>query len=225
MQHYTLLCLAVITALSTGCLSARKMDKWINKHYEATAAGKIKNNDYVSFYADTSIVSGNKISVTQKQKSTLLPALFYWKWEHTTVSVINSNIPLNSFSTSFISYANAKGLKEKLNGRKLELTINGNPANFSFTEKGDMIIILLFYISRESIYITPESQVFSVSYKVLNGTEVVKNGEILIGNANKKLYSKRLQPLRKMTWNYLETADNNIKTMCKELVDKLAIEL
>lgn len=222
-SNFFLLPLAALCFLSTGCLTAKKMDKWIDKHYESKIADKRKTADYITFNVNDSL--GNNVSSTEKRKGYMLPLLFYWQWHYAMKSRITARAPLNNFTASFISYANSKGLKTKLNGRSLELTIHANPANFSMHEKGKVIFFLLGYVTSETIYVTPESEKFSVSYRLLNGAQEVKSGIVSVPNANREYFQKVFQSTRKMVWKHLDACDENIEKMSRHLVDELMYEL
>jgi hypothetical protein len=62
-----------------------------------------------------------------------------------------------------LPYAHSKGLKKKLNGQKLELTIEKVPTMFSLRDKGVMIYLVLAYTGWEHIYIEPQTEDMVVS--------------------------------------------------------------
>jgi hypothetical protein len=205
-------------------MGPNKMNKWIGKHYGETVPVSHPHSDYISFVVKDSIPP-DQVAVTEKTHQSFVPALFYWQWNHTMLSTVNFGVHMNNFSTEFISYANDKGLKNKLNGNTLQLTITANPVNYTFTQKGHLIFLLLYYISSESLYIMPDKNRVSFSYKVMNGANEVKTGSVSIANMNREVALAFFQSSKKMTWKYLEESDNNIKLMSRELVDKLMTEL
>lgn len=207
----------------SGCLTSRKVDRWVNKHY-GEVIPSVKHSEYIKFVNEDSAM-GSKPSSTIKTRNSFLPLLFYWEWHRSLQTTVNSDLSMNAFSASIISYANTKSLKEKLKGGTVELSIQGNPADFFLQYNGHLIYLLFFYISEESIYAEPQKQELTVGYKITNKGENVKTGIILVNSPNRELRQKVLQSTRKMTWNYLEQCDANIKDMSKELVDKLLVEL
>lgn len=215
--------LAALLSVTTGCLTAKKVDKWIDKHYDGNVTDKGKGSDYITFRVGDSL--GNRLSSTDRAGAHMLPLLFYWEWHYALASQITVRAPFNSFTSSFVSYANSKGLKDKLNGRSLELTVHANPANFSIHDKGNLVFLLLFYVSSETIYITPESGRFKVSYRVLENGQEVKSGVVSVANTNKEVVQKILQSTRKMVGKYLDVCDENMQKMSRQLVDELMYEL
>ena len=217
----SLLFLAIVFS---GCLTPRKMDKWIDSKYEGMTTGKIKSNDYLVIKTEN-IKPDDKISTTQKGKTKFIPALVYWHWEFSNVSTLNPYIPVSHFSAALLPYANSKGMRQKLNGQKIELTIDKAPAVFSLTDKGNMIYLGLWYVGWESIYIQPDNQELVVSYRLLKNNTEMKKGVIAIANRDQPIALKMFQSPKKMTWRYLDQYNNNIKSMSKELVDRLMVEL
>lgn len=218
-----LLALFLLVGLSS-CLTPRKMDKWIDSHYASTVPSRIKGNDFISIKTKNA-GSPNRVSTTEKGVKKFLPALVYYQWQYSVVSTLNPNIPASQFSSALLPYANSKGLRQKLNGQKVEFTIENAPAVFEFTDKGGMVYLLLYYISWDHIYIDPKKTDLVVSYRVLDGDRETKKGEISIVNRDQLISLKMFQSSKKMTWRYLDEYENNVKAMSKELVDKLLVEL
>ncbi len=209
----------------SSCLTSRKMDKWIDRQYGSTVPQKMKSSDYITIKTDN-LTKSEKVSTTQKGKRKLIPALFYWHWDYSTVSTLNPYIPVSNVSTTIMPYANSKGLRQKLNGQKLELTFDQAPAVFELTEKGNLIFVLVYYIGWENIYIEPKNEEMVVAYRLLNSNnEETKKGVITITNRDQPISLKMFQSPKKMTWRYLEQYNNNIKSMSRELVDKLMLEI
>jgi hypothetical protein len=230
LKHLTFLQLKVVAIVATAvvtltsCLTPKKMDKWINKEYEGANVSKIKSSDYIVVKTDN-LPQSDKISTSQKGGNSLLPAVFYWRWKYSTVSTLNPYIPLNNVSSAITQYANTKGLKQKLNGQRIELSFEKVPNVLSITDKGSVVYLILFYITTDHIYIKPENESMIVSYRILKDDTETKKGSITITNKDKPVSLKVFQSVKKMTWNYLEESDNNMKAMGKEVVDKLLKEI
>jgi hypothetical protein len=208
----------------SSCFSAKKMDKWINQQYEGLPLNKLKNSDEISIKV-ANASANDRISSTVRSKTKVIPALLYWHWELANTSTLHHAVPATNLSSGIISYANSKGIKQKLNGRKVELTINKMPVDFSMTDKGNLIYVLVYYIGWENIYIEPSQQDLVVSYKFIKDNREAKAGTITVANRDRPIALKAFQSTRKMTLNYLEQYEANIKTMGKELVDKLMLEM
>lgn len=219
----SLIALLFLTSFSS-CLSARKMDKWIDKHYKETAAGAGKKSDYISIKEESKPAS-LRLSTTTRGKKKLIPALFYWHWDYSTVSTLHSSVFVNSLNAGMVPYANSKGMRQKLDGKKLELSIVKAPASFELTEKGNLIYLIFYYIGWEHIYIEPRKEDLVVAYRILKDGLEVKRGELEIPNRDQSISLKMFQSPRKMTWRYLDQYGNNVKNMSKELVDRLIVEV
>lgn len=139
-----------VSCLLTACLTPQKIDKWTTAQYGTTVQSKIRTNDYISIKVPGT--SNDFVSSTVKRKMKLIPALLYWHWEYGTTTTLNSLIPSNYFSTAIIPYANSKKLKDKLNGQKLEITINKMPAVFSVVDKGGLVFLVVYYIDWDRFY-------------------------------------------------------------------------
>lgn len=200
------------------------MDNWIFKHYDGAIPDKLKSSDYITVKNEY-VPPGNKLSVTKKDKRKLLPALFYWQWDYSNISKLNKSIPVTNFNTDIIMYANSKNLRQKLNGQKLELTIDTIPSSFSFRDKGHAIFLLFFYVGSEHIFVEPEACGLDVSYRLTKDNTETKKGYFTVVNPDKGMSLKMFQSTKKMVWKYLDQYNNNIKLMSKDVVDKIIAEL
>ncbi|MCU7550322.1 hypothetical protein OCK74_14465 [Chitinophagaceae bacterium LB-8] len=218
-----IIALLFIVIIFSSCFSPRKMDKWIDQQYRDVPT-KVKSNDYISVKIEKTPFK-DRLSETKKGKTKFIPALFYYQWEFYSTSTLNPYIPVSNLSNTILPYANVKGLKKKLDGQKLELTIEKVPSIFSLRDKGAMIFLVVAYTGWEHIYIEPQTEEMVVSYRLLKDNVETKKGEVTVPNRDQGISLKAFQSTKKLTWKYLEQYNNNIKAMSKELVDKLLIEL
>jgi hypothetical protein len=149
----------------------------------------------------------------------------YWHWDYSTVSTLNPSVFINNLNAAMVPYANSKGLKQKLAGQKLELSVVKAPASFELTEKGNLIFILVYYFGWEHIYIEPQKQDLVIAYRLLKDGTELKKGELEIANRDQPISLRMFQSPKKMTWRYLDQYNTNVRTMGKELVDKLLTEV
>lgn len=201
------------------------MDRLITKVYGDAPANPIKKkSDYIAVQTNL-IVTDGKPSLTVKEKRKMLPLFFYWNWDYLNLITLNPNIPIASFNTTILSYANTKGLKDKLNGRKIELSIDSIPNLFSIEDKGWLVFVILGHFGSEVITINPHNKNLSVSYKILQDNTIIKTGVINIENHDPRIRRKFFQGSNKMTKIYLGNYDENIKLMSKKVIDALILEL
>ncbi|HTE26474.1 hypothetical protein [Flavitalea sp.] len=208
----------------TGCITARKVDKWVGRHYAENVPTKFKTADYITFKIENSLPA-DKVSETKKTNGQVIPALLYWKWKHETTSALNVMLPIGNFTNSFISQANAKKLKEILNGGNLVVTIKSNPADFRFHEDGWLVFVLVYYIAKEKIYVEPVNSSLSFDYTLTQPSGEIKTGTIDIANPNIEKQPRLFQSLKGAVTEYLDASDVRIKSMSKELVDKLIVDI
>ncbi len=131
---------------------------------------------------------------------------------------------MNIFTTT-VSYFGSHGLKQKLQGKKIAMTIKKIPAKFAIDDKGHLIFLILVF-AWDDLTILPEEKDLVVSYKVLDSNnQQVKNGEVTISGSGKAIDVHMFQSLKKKTWSFLDQYDAGIAVMGKEFVDKLLTEL
>jgi hypothetical protein len=83
----------------------------------------------------------DKPSTTEKNVSHLLPLIFYWQYDYVNTCTLNPNVPVNNYTSTVANYS-GHGLKQKLNGNRLELTIEQMPQAFVVDDKGHIIWII-----------------------------------------------------------------------------------
>lgn len=222
-RNSTIIAAFALLLFTSGCLTAKKMDGWIEE-YEGGFTTKLKTSDYITVVTPE-LPKSDLSSVSQKGKYKLVPAIFYWKSERSVVSSLNPYIPVVNINSTILQYANTKKLKEKLNGQKIELTINKVPAVFNLVDRYQMIFFVVYYVHWEKVFISPQKQDLIISYRILKENTEIKKGTITVADPSKPRDLKFLQSVKKMTWNYLEEYDNIIKAMSKEFTDKLLLEI
>lgn len=220
------LSLAFVCIVAFSCCSSMKnMDRLIAREYGDAPVNPIKKkSDYIAVQTNL-IVKDSKPSLTVKEKRKMLPLFFYWNWDYLNLITLNPNIPIASFNTTILSYANTKGLKDKLNGRKIELSIDSIPNLFSIEDKGWLVYVILGHFGNEVITINPHNKNLVVSYNILQDNIATKTGVINIDNHDPRIRRKFFQGSKKMTKIYLGSYDENIKLMSKKVIDALMLEL
>lgn len=209
----------------TSCLGPRKIDKWVAKHYQDEPIEPPRQkSEQISFISKLP-EAGAETSQTVKDRTRMLPLLFYWQYDYSWGCTLNADLPLNSFESTVLANVGS-GLKQKLGGNRLELTIREMPHAFTIDDKGWYVWVVLYGFGWETITVQPQPTDLVVAYRELNGSdEAVKSGVITIDDPNRKKPLKWFHSLRKTTWQYLEQYDANTTAMSKELVGKLTAEL
>jgi hypothetical protein len=204
----------------SSCYSA-KTDKIISRYYnnQLPNPDKKKKNDI-------SVLNGlskntSVISVTTHKTSHFLPLIIYWQDEFRRTTTLNSQIPATYITNAISSFSNKK-LSDKLNGKKLELTIEQTPYTFSTVDKEHMI---LFLVAWYKIYREADTNSLVVSYKLLKDDSVEKTGRVNVTNNFTNKGIKYFQSLNSAINEYLGEYEVNLKIMAKELMNKLTEEL
>ena len=215
---------SALLCLFQSCLGPKKINKWVAKQYGEVPAPNKPKADLIKITSNMPSME-NRLSTTEKKTSDLLPLLFYWQWDFKNTCTLNPQIAINNFTSTVMSYSN-KGLKQKLNGRRLELTIEKIPTRFAIDDKGHLIWVILYAFGWETLTLQPEDDIMVVSYKVFNAdNSLASSGSINVPNTDKKLSLGMLQSLKKKTSQYLEQYDASISSMSKTFVEKLNSEL
>jgi hypothetical protein len=202
-------------------LKTKKVDKQVAKQYgDNQQTQRKKTNDFISV---TSSLTSNadKISTTETNTSNVLPLLIYWSWDYKNTCTLNPQIPINNFTTTVLAN---KGLKAKLNGQKLELSVDKIPNKFSIDDKSHLIF-LIYAFAWDDISIKAENIDMLVSYRVSKDNVETKRGIITIPYNNHKKNLGMFKSWKKATSEYLDQYDVNITSMSKLVVDELIKEI
>ena len=215
------LILFITLVIMTGCINEKKMNKYVvNRYGESVTIKKIKS-DYLSITSP--LLTDNAIpSESIKKTKKVVPLLLYIRIYYQTSCTLNPKIPVNQFSSALATYANAKNLKQKLNGGKLELNIEKVPLTFSFNDDYQFLL----FVSWEKIYLQPQNEEMILSYKVINDNgQETKKGTLSVPDRNNIRGTRFFQSVKSATGEYLLQYDENIKSMARYSVDELMKEL
>ena len=217
------LVICIITALLTSCIGPKKINNWVARQYDEVPTAPKKKSDYITITSNLASTD-DKISTTEKNTSHVLPLIVYWQWDYKNTCTLNPQIPVNNFKKTVSSYAN-KGLKQKLNGQRIELTIEKIPNTFALDDYGHVVWVI-YAFTWEKVSIQPSKNDLVVSYKVIkDDNTITKSGLISVANRDKGVTLEMFQSLKKRTWVYLSDYDDNITSMSKSVVDKISAEL
>ena len=223
VNQYRHIILAFCFFSLSSCLGPAKINKWVARHYDAPAVQPSKKKiDFITV-TSTVPVTGTWISQTQKQTSHLVPLLFYWQFDYKNTCTLNPRLPADNFTATVM--ASSGKLRQKLNGRKVEITLEQAPNTFAIDDKGHLIWII-YAFSWEYITIQPQRDDLVASYRIVqaDGTAGEKT-TVTIHNPDRGIPLQMFQSLRKKTWEYLDQYDANISSMSRNFVDKLAAAL
>lgn len=205
----------------TSCLTSKKVDKQVAKQYtDNQQIQKKKQNDIIS--VTSSLSSGNnQISTTETKTSNVLPLLVYWSWNYKNTCTLNPQIAVNNFTTTVLAN---KGLRAKLNGQKLELSVEKIPNKFIIDDKAHLIFVI-YAFGWDNVSIQTENTDMVVSYRVLKDNIEIKKGIITIPYDSDKMNLGMFKSWKRATSEYLDQYNANITSMSKLLVEKLVKEI
>lgn len=215
--------LLLTNLLLSSCLTTKKMDKFVADQYnnQLPKQEKKKNTD---ISVNSSIVANTEdISLSNRKVSNVLPLLLYWQWTSKLTSNLNPSIAVSSF-TKALNLQASKDLSKKLNGQKLEVTVEQIPVAFSIVEKGH-VVWLIYAISWSKLFVEPDFLDMVVSYKILQNDKESKSGKITIKNIAKNQNIRYFQSWKSATSDHLAQYNQDISAMTKELIKKLIEEL
>lgn len=216
--------LALLIALCslTSCLTAKKLDKFVAKHYnnELPKLNKKKMDVVVTSAAPTDNAA---ISTTVHKTTRFLPLIVYWNYNHRHNCSLNTNIAVTNFTNAVNSLA-TKNLAQKLNGQQLELTVEQAPSAFSIVLKEHMVWVI-YAFSWAKVYIEPDAKDLVVSYRLKQADQVLKTGTITVKNTDKNKGLRFFQSWKSATGEYLTGYNANLTAMTKSFVNQLALEL
>jgi len=205
-----------------GCLGPRMVNKWVAHHYQPDAIEPSKRKNEQIIIASKLPESGPHPSETEKKWSHVLPLIVYWHFDYRNTCTLNPRIAVNHFTAAVSAYGGSR-LKGKMNGGRLELTIEQMPTVFVLDDRGWLVFP---GFGAETLSIQPAIADLVVAYRLYDkNNTIVKTGTIRIEDPDKAVSLKMFHSLKNMTGEYLDRYDENITSMSKRLIDKLAAEL
>lgn len=210
----------ILAVILSGCLNPHMVNRWVAHHYSPDMLQPARQNNSEIVITSKLPDIGSQPSATEKKWSHVIPAIVYWHFDYQNRCSLNPQLAVNRFTTAISTYGGK--LKRKLNGRRLELTIQQLPTVFLVDDRGYMIFPIY---SVEWLSIQPTVTDLLVSYRVLDGGAEVKSGSIRVADPESVVGLKMWHSLKKLTWQYLDQHDDNLTVMSRSFVDKLASEL
>ncbi len=206
-----------------SCLTAKKFDHYVAEQYNEQLPQPDKRKKLTNVAVTSTVTSdATTISLTQSHTK-VLPLIVYWNIDYRHVCTLNAQIAVGNFSKSVNTMAN-KELNTKLNGRKLELTVQQIPSVFSLIDKTN-VIWFIYGIHWDRVYIQPDAKDLVVAYKLYDTGGSVKTGSITIANTEKNKNLRFFQSWKSATSEYLSNYDIDVTAMSKAFVNKLVDEL
>jgi hypothetical protein len=215
-----LACLVLVVFIFQSCLTPAKMDAYVGKQFNNQLPKPGKKTD-TSILVTSSLYSDpNVISVTEKKSRNVLPLVLYWSYDYRHTCTLNSAIGASYFQKAI--YQQANKLKQKLNGRHVELSIDQIPSSFAIVDKGTFVLVIIHW---HKLYVEPDPKDLSVSYRILQNGAEVKSGKISVSNIERNRGIRFAQSWKSSSSEFLTQYSLDVPEMAKTVVNKLMQEL
>ena len=220
---YALLFLLTIASLSS-CLSTKSLTEIVkNKILQDNNAVIQIDTSYLKLSTDR-LQKTDSLVLADKIKSYFIPAILFWSKNNTLGCTINNTYFTDIFSNKLTELSEEFRIKEILNGRRLEISLESVPNRFIYTNRFNFMFLLYVYSYsyQESIY--PENGEFNLTYKVLEENKVVKSGNFNINNTVKPL-SNSFKSQSKFIETYIDELKLNFEQQSNQIIIKIINEI
>jgi hypothetical protein len=207
----------------SSCLTSKKMDAFISDQYNNEIPKVNKRKQAADITFSSALPSATADISTTESHTKVLPLIVYWVIDDRHTCSLNSGIAAADFANEVNKLAN-KGLNQKLDGEKLELTVEQAPATFALVDKTHAIW-LIYAIHWDKVYIEPQAKDLVVSYKLLKNDNVLKTGLITIKNTENNKNLRFFQSWKSAISEHLADYDTNVSAMTNQFVDQLMQQL
>lgn len=207
----------------TSCLTAKKVDRQVAKKYDELSPSTKKQTKENILITSKLITSDNKISTSETKTSNVLPLIIYNRWNYTNTCTLNPQIPINNFTSTVLS-ASSKGLRDKIIGQTLELSVEKIPNVFAIDDKAH-VIFFGYAVGWDDVSIMSDKVDLVVNYKLLKDGAETKKGLITVPYIYDKEKLGMFKSWKKATDEFLDQYDMNITEMSKSFVKKLVSEI
>lgn len=207
----------------TSCLTAKKVDRQVAKKYDELSSSTKKQTKENILITSKLITSDNKISTSETKTSNVLPLIIYNRWNYTNTCTLNPQIPINNFTSTVLS-ASSKGLRDKIIGQTLELSVEKIPNVFAIDDKAH-VIFFGYAVGWDDVSIMSDKVDLVVNYKLLKDGAETKKGLITVPYIYDKEKLGMFKSWKKATDEFLDQYDMNITEMSKSFVKKLVSEI
>lgn len=227
MKTCTRITLFVVAVFSFSSCFVAKTDKIIQRYYENNpVSGGKKKADTVCNFAIKPDISGNIYSVSHRKSKVLVPAPpIAFIMQTAIVTNLNAKIPVDIFLKNFYQPSVYNGLKQKLQQKKLEITIDSVPNIISQNDKAYWFLL----VGWDKLYWKMENNSLAGHYKIFENNQVIKQGQIQINQASlvKGMIDKNYIVWQKFVSvkDYLAYYETVIAGMAKAFTEQLALAI
>jgi hypothetical protein len=214
-----------LIALSfSSCTSLTKFNHFVNEKYSNSS---LTSYDYKTDFVNVNtngIIKQDSLCRTERIKGTFIPAIFYWYWNNTVKCIVDPKYYADKMAYYLKTGAEASDMKEKLKGGAVNISIKSLPHSFMYENKGHLLFAVFAYamIYKEGIRPVPENLI--LEYEVIKNDSVIQKGTVEISD-NNQYVKKTLSSRKKLTWQFIDTYESNLKAQSKEAIMKILNEI
>lgn len=201
-----------------SCISTKKVDKAISHALRNYTLGEEQPSEALVFEYNGQVLT-DSVRIT-KLKRSFIPAILYWGIRNTMQVDINPSIYADYFKVSLYKYSEELGLQQKLDGRKLHITLSDVPSSFVYDFSSQSFILLFFYVTNTGEVINPimGDQPIYLNYKVSNDDQdIVLESSMVVGDFQKPLRNL-WKSSKGFQRRYIEEVKTDIDSKAKKAV-------
>jgi hypothetical protein len=219
-----LLLFVQLLVLCTGCLSTRRAGRLVHERLQETQAPMpAVNKDYLDVRS-RELVWLDTLSRTRTMRSWCVPAIFYWGWGKTITCDLNPSIPLGILTEEFIHYADSVDLRDRLQGARLELTIEHMPSRFIYNSEMTSVFLVFAYATSSSETLRPDGEDLVVSWSTRSDAGVSRTGTITIPDRDPGT-GNVFRSTRYFLRAYVDLYKGHVRYLGGRMMDQLTLEL
>jgi hypothetical protein len=219
-----LLLFAQLLVLCTGCISTRRAGRLVQERLqEAPAPTPVAKSDYLDVRS-RELVWLDTLSRTRTMRSWCVPAIFYWGWGKTITCDLNPSIPLGILTEEFMHYADSIGLQGRLQGARLELTIERMPSRFIYQSDMTSVFLVFAYATTSSETLRPDGEDLVVGWSTHRDGRVLKSGTITIPDRDPGA-GNVFRSTRYFLRAYVDLYKGHVRYLGGRMMDQLMLEL
>jgi hypothetical protein len=210
--------------LSAGCLSTRRAGRLVHERLEETQSPMpAVNKDYLDVRS-RELVWLDTLSHTRTVRSWCVPAIFYWGWGKTITCDLNPSIPLGVLTEEIMHYADSVDLRHRLNGARLELTIENMPSRFMYNSEMTAVFLVFAYATTSAETLRPDGEELVVNWSTRSDVGVSRTGTITIPDRDPGA-SNVFRSTRYFLRAYVDLYKDHVRHLGKRMMDQLTEEL
>jgi hypothetical protein len=213
-----------ILCLFTGCLSTRRAGRIINERLQErpTPAAEVKK-DYLDVRS-SELVWLDTLARTRTMRSWCVPAIFYWGWGKTISCDLNPSVPTDILTAGILQLADSVDLRTRLDGARLELTIEHMPSRFIYHSEMTTVYLVLAYVTTASETLRPDGEDLVVTWTTYRDTGMVKTGTITITEQDPGA-GNVFRSTRHFLRAYVDQYKDHVHRMGGQMMEQLLMEL